>query len=77
MREACVSLCFQQQMFGLQTSSVTCQRMIAADYAMAWNEDIDAIGTYGLCHGSDAVGMVEFERDFLVAFRLPVWYFKQ
>lgn len=51
--------------------------MIAADYAMAWNEDIDAIGTYGLCHGSYAVGMVELERDFLVAFRLPVWYFKQ
>lgn len=45
--------------------------MIAADYAMAWNEDIDAIGTYGLCHGSYAVGMVELERDFLVAFRLP------
>ena len=51
--------------------------MIAADYAMAWNEDIDGIGTYGLCHGSYAVGMVELERDCFVAFRLPGWYFKQ
>ena len=46
-------------MLFVQSSSKTGQRVVAADDTMAGDDDADAIGTNGLCHGSHALWIAD------------------
>lgn len=51
--------------------------MVGPDDAVAGNDDADAVGANGLCHGSCALGVVDAEGNVLVGARLAVWYLAQ
>ena len=61
----------------MQTSGKSRKGMVAAYYAVAGNEDADAVCSYGSSHGSYALRFADACGDFLVAPGFAVWNAEQ
>ena len=64
-------------MFGGEASGVACEGVVGAYHAVAWDEDADAVCSYGLRHGPDGFWIADAKGNVFVAACGAVWDLEQ